>query len=52
MKGKWTPIEHNKFLEALRIHGKDWDRISKYVGTRTALNTKAHGQKFFRKLKA
>ena len=32
--GRWSAEEHNKFLEALRIYGKDWDSIQKYVGTR------------------
>lgn len=27
VKGKWLDEEHTKFLEALRLYGKDWDKI-------------------------
>ena len=32
--GSWTDFEHQKFLEAIRIYGKDWKRITIHVGTR------------------
>jgi hypothetical protein len=25
--GRWTNEEHDSMLEALRIYGKDWDKI-------------------------
>lgn len=25
--GRWTAQEHNKFLEALRLFGKDWNKV-------------------------
>lgn len=25
--GRWSTEEHNLFLEALRIYGKNWDKI-------------------------
>ncbi len=34
--GKWTEDEHKKFIKALKIFGKDWKLISKYIGTRTS----------------
>jgi len=49
-KGRWTDEEHERFLEALRLHGKDWELIEKHVGTRKAPNIRAHGQKFLEKL--
>lgn len=34
--GRWTDEEHNKFLEALRLYGKDWLMVEKHVGTRSS----------------
>ena len=48
--GRWSAEEHNKFLEALRIYGKDWDSMQKYVGSRDSPHIRSHAQKFFRKL--
>lgn len=41
-KGRWLPDEHERFLEALRIHGKDWELIKDHVGTRDAAHTRSH----------
>ena len=40
--GRWTPDEHLKFLEALKMYGKDWDEIEKYIGTREITNIRSH----------
>lgn len=48
--GRWTDEEHERFLEALRIHGKDWEKIQKYVGTRDGVHIRSHAQKFLKKL--
>ena len=48
--GRWTTEEHNLFLEGLRIHGKNWDKICVHVKSRDATHCRAHGQKFFAKL--
>jgi MYB-related transcription factor LHY len=48
--GRWTEVEHEKFLEAMRIHGKDWDKIEEHVITRDATHCRSHAQKFFTKL--
>lgn len=48
--GRWTPYEHSRFLEALRIYGKDWTMIEMHVGTRDVKNIRAHAQKFLNKL--
>ena len=40
--GRWSEEEHDLFLEALRIHGKDWFAIEKHVGTRDAGHCRAH----------
>ena len=48
--GRWTDKEHSKFLEALAIHGKNWNKVHKLVGTRSSAQTRSHAQKYFNKL--
>jgi SHAQKYF class myb-like DNA-binding protein len=48
--GRWSTEEHNLFLEALRIYGKNWDKIQKHVRTRCVQNIRSHSQKFNQKL--
>lgn len=48
--GRWTDAEHEKFLEALLIYGKDWDQIEAHIQTRDAAHARSHAQKFFMKL--
>mmetsp|Transcript_11265 Transcript_11265/g.17076 ORF Transcript_11265/g.17076 Transcript_11265/m.17076 type:complete len:185 (+) Transcript_11265:457-1011(+) len=50
VKGRWSNEEHQRFLEALKLHGKDWDKIRSHVATRDILNLRAHAQKFLVKL--
>jgi SHAQKYF class myb-like DNA-binding protein len=49
-EGKWTDEEHIKFLQGLIMYGKNWNKIQKYIITRTCPQTRSHAQKFFRKL--
>jgi len=49
-EGRWTAEEHDKFLTAMRMHGKDWDKIEEVVRTRDATHCRSHAQKFFTKL--
>ncbi|CCI49678.1 hypothetical protein ABG067_001934 [Albugo candida] len=48
--GHWSRIEHERFLEALRIYPKgSWKTIAEYVGTRTIRQTMTHAQKLRQK---
>ncbi|VAI87757.1 unnamed protein product [Triticum turgidum subsp. durum] len=44
---RWTEAEHKRFLEALKLYGRAWQRIE---GTKTAVQIRSHAQKFFTKL--
>ena len=46
----WTAEEHAKFLDALKLYGKDYQQISAYVESRTPAQVKSHTQKFMQAL--
>ena len=48
--GRWTKQEHEAFLEALRMYGKEWKKVAAKVKTRTVVQTRTHAQKYFQKL--
>ncbi|KAG2387284.1 hypothetical protein C9374_001616 [Naegleria lovaniensis] len=48
---KWSDDEHEKFLEAIRIHGRDWKKVEDFIGTKTRKQIRSHAQKHFEKMK-
>ena len=48
--GRWTKEEHEAFLSALQMYGKEWKKVAAKVRTRTVVQTRTHAQKYFQKL--
>jgi len=34
--GRWSVMEHVRFLEALKMYGKNWKKVEEHVATRTS----------------
>lgn len=48
--GRWTKDEHLRFVEGLRLFGKDWKKIEDHVGSRSTGQIRSHAQKFFNRV--
>lgn len=50
---RWTPEEHTKFIEAVRVNGKNWKKVAKYMdGGRDPSLLASHSQQFRKKIHA
>jgi len=41
-QGRWTKEEHFRFLEALKLFGKEWRKVQQHVSTRTSTQARSH----------
>lgn len=48
--GRWNPEEHKRFVEALKLYGRNWKKVEEHVGTRDGTQVRSHAQKYFAKL--
>jgi SHAQKYF class myb-like DNA-binding protein len=48
--GRWTKEEHERFVDAIKQHGKNWKKVEETVATRTGAQIRSHAQKFFLKV--
>jgi SHAQKYF class myb-like DNA-binding protein len=50
VSGRWTKEEHDRFVEGLKIFGKNWKKVEEYVATRSGAQIRSHAQKFFNRV--
>ncbi|CAG9328797.1 unnamed protein product [Blepharisma stoltei] len=48
--GRWTHEEHQRFLKAIELYGKNWKKVEEHVVTRTGAQIRSHAQKYFIKI--
>lgn len=48
--GRWMKEEHEAFLRGVELYKKDWHLVAAVVKTRSVLQIRTHGQKYFAKL--
>ena len=45
--GQYSINEHKRFIEGIRVHGFDWDKVSNFVGTRNAKQVHRYAYKSY-----
>ncbi len=50
IKGRWTPEDHELFIQGLKLYNRQWKAISELIQTRTVVQIRTHAQKYFQKL--
>ncbi|CAI2363498.1 unnamed protein product [Moneuplotes crassus] len=49
--GRWSKEEHDCFVNCLKVHGKDWDKLEEMIPTRSGVQIRSHLQKYFERIK-
>ncbi|CAI2382520.1 unnamed protein product [Moneuplotes crassus] len=49
--GKWSDREHARFVNYLKIYGKNWEKLEGLIPTRNSLQIKSHCQKYLNDIK-
>lgn len=49
--GRWTPEEHQKFIEGILNYGNEWKRVQSIIKTRSSTQARSHAQKYFLRIK-
>jgi SHAQKYF class myb-like DNA-binding protein len=49
--GRWSSEEHQKFIEAMFLHGNEWKKVQQHIKTRSSTQARSHAQKFFIRLR-
>ena len=49
-RGHWSKAEHERFIQGVQQHGRDWKKVSEEVGSRSSNQIRSHAQKHFLKL--
>jgi SHAQKYF class myb-like DNA-binding protein len=45
--GRWTRDEHQAFIDAIQLYGKNWKLVAQHIGTRSSTQVRSHAQKHF-----
>ncbi len=48
--GRWSPEEHELFIQGFELYGKKWSKIARHIPNRTSQQVSTHGINYFQKL--
>lgn len=49
-QGKWEESEDQRYFQALKLYGKNWEKIQNFVKTRDCRHIRSHSQKLIVRL--